>query len=56
MLANTGQTITMGNVVGGSAGNLTASTIGSDVCLYAENTSASAAWYTWTAQGSWALT
>jgi hypothetical protein len=53
VLANTGETITMGNVTGASAGNLTASTIGSSVCVYFESATAA---YTWASNGTWVLT
>ena len=53
VLANTGETITMGNVTGASAGNLTSSTIGSNVCIYFESATAA---YATTMNGTWVLT
>lgn len=53
VLANTGETITMGNVTGASAGNLTSSTVGSSVCVYFESATAA---YSWTSNGTWVLT
>lgn len=53
VLANTGQSITMGNTTGSSAGNLQSSTVGSSVCIYYESTTAI---YVWTSNGNWSLT
>lgn len=52
VLANTGETITMGNVTGASAGNLTSSTVGSNVCLYFQSSTAA---YVWSSNGTWVL-
>jgi hypothetical protein len=53
ILANTGETITMGNTTGASAGNLTSSTVGSSVCLYFQTATAA---YVWASNGTWVLT
>jgi len=53
VLANTGENIMMGNVAGASAGNLTANTVGSSVCLYFQSSTAA---YVWASNGTWALT
>jgi hypothetical protein len=53
ILANTGETITMGNTTGASAGNLQSNTIGSSACIYFESATAA---YVWASNGSWTLT
>jgi hypothetical protein len=53
ILANTGETITMGNVTSASAGNLQSATVGSSVCLYFQSTTAA---YVWASNGTWQLT
>ena len=52
ILANTGETITMGNVTGASAGNLQFSSIGSSVCLYFATATAA---YVYSSNGTWVL-
>ena len=53
ILANTGETITMGNTTGAAAGNLQTSSIGSSVCIYFESATAA---YAWASEGAWSLT
>jgi hypothetical protein len=53
ILANTGETITMANVTGSSAGNLQANTVGSSVCIYFESSTTA---YAWASEGAWSLT
>ena len=53
ILANTGETITMANVTGASAGNLQTNTVGSSVCIYFESATAA---YAWASEGAWSLT
>jgi hypothetical protein len=52
ILANTGETITMANVTGASAGNLQANTVGSSACIYMASTTTA---YVWASAGSWTL-
>jgi hypothetical protein len=53
ILANTGETITMANVTGASAGNLQTNTVGSSACIYFESATAA---YAWASEGAWSLT
>ena len=53
ILANTGETITMGNTTGTAAGNLQTSSLGSSVCIYMESTTAA---YVYASEGAWSLT
>lgn len=53
ILANTGETLTMGNVTGAAAGNLQANTVGSSICIYMGSTTAG---YVWAFNGTWTLT
>jgi hypothetical protein len=52
IVANTGETITMGNVTGASAGNLQSNVVGSSVCIYMQSTTAA---YVWASNGQWVL-
>jgi hypothetical protein len=53
ILANTGESLTMGNTTGTTAGNLQASATGSTVCVYMQSMTAA---YVWAATGGWVLT